>query len=98
MAFLDHPPTYSIVVEKDSPAQFLAVAPAELLGWLTLTHSVHWQAHYYNTGSGHVYQNRFKAFPVETDDHLYSELRYVERNPQRAGLVQRAEQWAWSSV
>jgi hypothetical protein len=57
-----------------------------------------WQAHRQSTVSGHVYQYRFKAFPVETDDHLYSALRYVERNPQRAGLVQQAEQWAWSSL
>jgi putative transposase len=71
---------------------------SELLRWLTLTHSVRWQAHYHSTGSGHVNQNRFKALPVETDNHLYTVLLYVERNPQRAGLVQRAEQWAWSSL
>src|SRR5947209_556299 len=60
----------------------------KLLRWLTLTHSVRWQTHYHSTGSGHVYQNRFKAFPVEEDDHLYTVLRYVERNALRAGLVE----------
>jgi putative transposase len=69
-----------------------------LLRWLTLTHSVRWHTHYHSTGSGHVYQNRFKAFPVEEDDHLYAVLRYVERNALRAGLVPRAEDWAWSSL
>ena len=38
-----------------------------LLRWLTLPHSVRSQAHYHRTGSGHVYQNRFKAFAVEED-------------------------------
>jgi putative transposase len=68
------------------------------LRWLTLTHSVRWQKHYHSTGSGHVYQNRFKAFAVAEDEHFVSVLRYVERNPLRAGLVQRAEDWPWSSL
>jgi len=49
-------------------------------------------------GSGHVWQGRFRAFPVEQDDHLLAVLRYVERNPLRAGLVERAEGWPWSSL
>jgi hypothetical protein len=52
--------------------------------------------HYH--GSGHVWQGRFKAFPVQEDDHLRSVLRYIERNPLRAGLVVRAEHWPWSSL
>jgi putative transposase len=68
------------------------------LRWLTLTHAVRWHKQYHSTGSGHLYQNRFKAFPIAQDDHLLSVLRYVERNPLRAGLVRRAEQWPWSSL
>lgn len=68
------------------------------LRWLTLTHSVRWHKHHRSTGSGHLYQSRFKAFPVQEDEHLYAVLRYVERNPLRAGLVTRAEEWAWSSL
>src|SRR5260370_38147254 len=68
------------------------------LRWLTLTHSVRWHKHYHSTGSGHVYQNRFKAFAVAEDEHLLAVLRYVERNPLRAGLVRRAEDWPWSSL
>jgi putative transposase len=65
---------------------------------LMLTHSVRWHKHYHSTGCGHVYQNRFKAFPVAEDEHLLNVLRYVERNPLRAGLVRRAEDWPWSSL
>jgi putative transposase len=68
------------------------------LRWLTLTHSVRWHKHYQSTGSGHVYQNRFKAFAVAEDAHLLTVVRYVERNALRAGLVPRAEDWRWSSL
>ena len=39
-----------------------------------------WHAHYHTAGTGHLYQGRFKSFPVEADDHLDTVLRYVERN------------------
>jgi putative transposase len=48
--------------------------------------------------SGHVWQGRFKAFPIQEDEHLLSIMRYIERNPLRAGLVGRAEEWPWSSL
>ncbi len=68
------------------------------LRWLTHTHTQRWHAHYHTAGTGHVYQGRFRAFPIQEDDHLYTVLRYVERNALRAGLVERAEQWRWSSL
>ena len=71
---------------------------SDFLRWLTLTHAIRWQTHFRRIGTGHVYQNRFKAFPVEDDRHLYTVLRYVKRNPVRAGLVRRAADWPWSSL
>jgi putative transposase len=68
------------------------------LRWLTHTHTMRWHAHYHTSGTGHLYQGRFKSFPIEADDHLYDVLRYVERNALRANLVRRAEQWRWSSL
>jgi putative transposase len=68
------------------------------LRWLTHTHAMRWHTHYHTGGTGHVYQGRFKAFPIEADDHLHAVLRYVERNPLRANLVARAEHWRWSSL
>jgi len=70
----------------------------KFLRWLTHTHSKRWQAHYHRGGSGHVYQGRFKSFPVQEDDHFFTLLRYVERNALRARLVRRAEDWRWSSL
>jgi putative transposase len=66
--------------------------------WLTLTHTQRWHAHYKNVGHGHLYHGRFKSFPIQEDNHLLTVIRYVERNPLRAGLVTRAEEWRWSSL
>jgi putative transposase len=66
--------------------------------WLTHTHTMRWHAHYHTSGTGHLYQGRFKSFPIEADEHFYTVCRYVERNPLRAKLVRRAEQWRWSSL
>ena len=46
---------------------------------------------------GHVFQGRFKAVLVERDAHFLELGRYVVRNPVRAHLVRRAEDWPWSS-
>jgi putative transposase len=47
--------------------------------------------------SGHVWQGRFYSCPLD-DTHLWMALRYTERNPVRAGLVNQAEGWEWSSA
>ncbi len=67
-------------------------------GWLTLTHTQRWHAHRHSAGEGHLYQGRFKSFPVQDDTYFLTLCRYVERNPLRAGLVERAEEWLWSSL
>jgi putative transposase len=64
--------------------------------WVLNTHVRRYHQHYHS--SGHIWQGRFKSFPIEEDEHLLTVLRYVERNPVRAGLVRRAEQWGWSSA
>jgi putative transposase len=66
--------------------------------WLTHTHVQRWHAAHGTSGTGHVYQGRFKSFPVESDEHLLTLMRYIHRNPLRAGLVKRAEGWRWSSL
>src|SRR3954471_6123372 len=71
---------------------------SDFFRWLTVTHSQRWHAHHGTSGMGHVYQGRFKSFPISADEHLLTVLRYVERNPLRAGLVARAEQWHWGSL
>jgi putative transposase len=65
---------------------------------LTNTHVKRWKEHRHEVGHGHLYQGRYKSFPVQTEDYFYQVVRYVERNPLRANLVPRAELWYWSSL
>ena len=46
---------------------------------------------------GHLFQDRFKSVPVEDDAHLVVLLRYVWNNPVKAGLVDHADEYWWSS-
>jgi putative transposase len=48
-------------------------------------------------GSGHLWQNRFFSCPLDRD-HLWTALRYVDLNPLRAGLVEEATAYEWSSA
>jgi putative transposase len=66
--------------------------------WLTTTHVRRWHLHRNSVGSGHLYQGTYKSFPIQDDEHFLTVCRYVEQNPLRAGLVQRAEDWPWSSL
>ena len=47
---------------------------------MTNMHAKRWKEHRHETGYGHLYQGRYKCFPVETDDYFYHVVRYVERN------------------
>ncbi|MDP3789800.1 MAG: transposase, partial [Candidatus Omnitrophota bacterium] len=46
---------------------------------------------------GFLWQGRFMSYPLD-ENYLYTAIRYVERNPVRAGLVKRAEDYQWSSA
>ncbi len=46
---------------------------------------------------GYLFQGRFASYPMD-DAHLMRAIRYIENNPVSAGLVDRAEEWPWSSA
>lgn len=71
---------------------------SRFMGWVSGTHTMRYHAHYHTSGMGHVYQQRYKSFPIQDDGHFFVVCRYVERNALRAKLVKRAEQWQWSSL
>jgi putative transposase len=70
----------------------------DFLRWLTHTHTMRWHAHHQTSGTGHLYQGRFKSFPIATDEHFLTVVRYVERNAVRGKLVRRAQEWRWGSL
>lgn len=46
---------------------------------------------------GHLWQGRFFSSPLD-DAYTWSTIRYVERNPVQAGMVEQAEKYYWSSA
>ena len=85
----------------------------EFMRWLTVAHTQRWHAAHGTAGTGHIYQGRYKSFPIQArrirraqreqgvvgaGSSLMTVLRYVERNALRAGLVRRAEDWRWGSL
>jgi putative transposase len=80
------------------------IAPADArtlsrcMHWLTTTHARRWSYAHGAGGDGAVYQGRFRAIPVAADAHFLWVCRYVERNACRASLVERPQDWKWSSL
>jgi putative transposase len=50
-----------------------------------------------NNWKGYLWQGRFASFPMD-ENYLLAACRYVELNPVRAKLVQRPEDYRWSSA
>ena len=71
---------------------------SEFMHWLSSVHAMRVRRRWNAVGAGHVYQDRFRSLPVETSVYYWNVLKYVESNPLRAGLVNRAEKWRWSSL
>jgi putative transposase len=65
--------------------------------WVTLTHTQRWHKAHGTTGIGHLYQGRYKSFPVQSSGHYLKTMRYIEANPLHAGMVESAADWNWSS-
>lgn len=68
---------------------------SQFMQWLMTSHVRRYHSHY--GGTGHVWQGRFKSFPIQRDEHLLTVLRYVLQNPVRSGLVASMAAWPWSS-
>lgn len=71
---------------------------SQFMSWITNTHTRRWHVMKNTVGQGHLYQGRYKSFICEADTHFHTLVRYVERNAKKANLVERAEEWKWSSI
>jgi putative transposase len=70
-------------------------ALGRFMGWVGVTHVRRHHEHYRSRGTGHLYQGRYKSFPVAEDDYFLALCCYVEANPVRAKLAERPGQWQW---
>lgn len=71
---------------------------SEFMQWVTLTHTQRYHAINDSVGYGHLYQGRYKSFLIDDDSYARQLMLYIDRNPLRASLVQRAEEWKWGSL
>jgi putative transposase len=91
LGFCLMPNHFHLILQPSTPD---ALSP--FMQWWLTSHVRRYHQHY--RGHGHVWQGRFKSFPIQQDAHLLTVLRYVLRNPVRAGLVTRPYEWPWSSL
>ena len=73
-------------------------ALGRMMGWVGVTHVDDIRSTITAAVAGHLYQGRYKSFPVDQDEYFLTLCRYVEANALRANLVQRAEQWRWCGL
>jgi|SRR3989344_4330849 len=71
---------------------------SKALQWLGTSHARRHHTRKGTIGGGHLYQGRYKSFPIEKDSHLLTVLKYIERNPTRARLSPTPEAWKWGSA
>lgn len=90
-AFTVLPNHFHLVLEPASSSGLSA-----FMQWWLTTHVRRY--HRLRGTSGHVWQGRFKSFPIQTDEHFLTVVRYVLQNPVRAGLVKQTGDWPWSSL
>lgn len=46
---------------------------------------------------GHLYQDRFRSEAIEDESYILAAARYIHNNPVKAGIVNKAEDFVWSS-
>ena len=93
LAFSVMPNHWHLIVWPSADKQL-----SQFMHWLTLTHTQRWHTMHATSGTGPLYQGRYKAIPIQSDHHFLTVARYVERNPVRAGLVDRVQDWPWCSA
>ena len=92
-AFCIMPNHYHLLVEGET-------GPAVIKGlhWLGTTHAVRLRRDTSSIGRGAVYQNRFRAYPIQRNGAFYRVAHYIERNPVDANLCRSPDDWLWSSA
>ena len=53
---------------------------SDYMRWVTLTHTQRYHGSHGTAGEGHLYQGRYKSFPVQCDRYYLTVLRYIEAN------------------
>jgi putative transposase len=71
---------------------------SKFMSWVGNTHVRRWHAAHRSAGGGHIYQSRYRSFPIQQGAPLLEVIQYVESEAARADLSPRAERWMGSSA
>jgi putative transposase len=93
LTFSVMPTHFHFLAQPETDAQL-----PRFMHWFTTKHAIRWRTATQTLGEGAVYQARYKAIPVQTEEYFLRVARYVERNALRARLVDKAEDWKWCSL
>ncbi len=91
LAYCLMPNHFHLAVQADATG-----AVSDALQWVQTSYVSRFRVRYGSTG--HIFQGRFKSFPIQKSEYLLAVMRYIERNPVRARLVKSASDWRWSSA
>ena len=70
---------------------------SDFMHWITMTHVRRWHTAHGTGGIGHVYQGRYRSFPIQHNSHYLKTMQYIEANPPRSGIAKTPADWQWSS-
>ena len=68
---------------------------SQAVHWLKTAYTVYFNKRHRR--SGHLFQGRYRAALIEKKTHLLALTRYIHLNPVRAAMVERSEEYFWSS-
>ena len=74
----------------------LAGAVSRMMRWMGQRYVAFFNKRYERTGT--LWEGRFRSFLVDSERYILMVYRYIELNPVRAALVERAQEYAWSSA
>ncbi|MFH1441572.1 MAG: transposase [Candidatus Omnitrophota bacterium] len=82
---------YHLLFELEQPKRI-----SKIMAGLSKAYSCYYHKTYFT--AGFLWQGRFKLQPVQKDSYLITCGRYIERNPVRAGMVNEAYEYPYSSA
>ncbi len=69
----------------------------KFMHWFTSIQTQRWHKIHNTSGTGHLYQGRYKMFKVDNEKYFFTVLRYIEQNPIKAKITQTIGEWKYSA-
>lgn len=97
LGYVVMPEHFHLLVSEPYKGDPSVVMQALKLGFARRVLSARRSFRHHQAEPAHVWQRRFYDYNVRSQHKRVEKLRYIHRNPVRRGLVEKPEQWCWSS-